>query len=510
MKSGVEDPAVRLPDANIVASHSFDDGFVNVPNVPVFAEHETTAKDGRRLQFGINELRAVAERCNRRIRETNDYAAITIGHTPDPAEVQAGNAKMPEVIGFAGPFRLGKMKDKHGRMRYAILSDFHVFEEDHSKLKKNPRRSPEVWLEDDYAEMFLDPIALLGSIPPRLDMGLLYSADHSGPGGRRRIIEKYAAVAPSAANVFIPNDKYQSPTPGGSSAMIGPEEVQQIVEALEQTDWVQWVKSQMQGEQGANATSPEMTPPAPETGPELGEATGEMPEAPPGMAPEAPPGMAPESPPPAEPNGAGPPPGPPGEPEKEEMWKYAADASIEDDNAERPTTDATIDPDSPAPGSNGAVDMEEDAAAAKYSRAGGRSASRRELSQLRAQLQTEVSKRIDAERYSVLFEERQGKAFDLDEEMERCQYSKMPRDEQFTDHLKAMANYRPIPTNVNVTTFDDAVTQNPHRPGNRAGNKERYSQDVRNRAFRHCESKAIAGEDVDYQEVIERMSSGQL
>jgi len=56
--------------------------FVTLRDVPVFVEHETIAKDGRRLRFGRAELEAVCRRCNQRIDQTGDYAAVTLGHTP--------------------------------------------------------------------------------------------------------------------------------------------------------------------------------------------------------------------------------------------------------------------------------------------------------------------------------------------------------------------------------------------------------------------------------------------
>jgi hypothetical protein len=242
--ANVKDPKDPFPD----------DQFDELRNIPVFAEHQTTAKDGRELRFGKNELEAIVHRCNRRINQTGDYAAITIGHTPSPDALAKG-AKMPDLVGFAGPYRLGLLGNEGQGRRYAILADFHIFKDEMQRVRKHPRRSPEVWLEDDYEEMFFDPIAMLGAEAPRLDMGLLYCAPrHSN--GRRRIVEKYTAVAPSAANVFVPDDdirekKYQAnPLSEDSSMALGPDEVRQIVDAIEQLDWVQGVKEMLQADQG--------------------------------------------------------------------------------------------------------------------------------------------------------------------------------------------------------------------------------------------------------------------
>jgi hypothetical protein len=167
------------------------DEFVTFRDVPIFAEHETTAKDGRKLRFTRTELEMIAARCNRRISETGDYAAVTIGHTPDPRVAEIHPGSIPPVVGFAGGFKIGVLGQRGQRQRYAILADLHIYKEDAGRVKKFPRRSPELWLEDKYEEMFLDPIALLGAEAPRLDMGLLYSAMR----GNRRV-EKYALATP--------------------------------------------------------------------------------------------------------------------------------------------------------------------------------------------------------------------------------------------------------------------------------------------------------------------------
>jgi len=187
-----------LPEANVKYGEFPATEFVTMQDVPVFAEHETTTKDGRKLNFGRAELQAVADRCNRRIEQTGDYAAITLGHTPDPS---SPNQQQPEVVGFAGPFRVGLAGAPGQRLRYAVLANFHIYKEDVDKVRKHPRRSPELFVEDTYDDMFLDPIALLGAEAPRLDMGLLYTAHRNG-----RTVHKYTAVAPAAGNVFVPSN----------------------------------------------------------------------------------------------------------------------------------------------------------------------------------------------------------------------------------------------------------------------------------------------------------------
>jgi hypothetical protein len=295
-----------LPVANVrPADNPFpEEQFHRMVDVPVFTEHQTLSRDGRELSFGRKELEAITHRCNRRITQTGDYAAITIGHTPSPDAIKTGTP-MPDLVGFAGPFKLGVLGNPGETRRYAILADFYVFKDEMLRVQKHPRRSPEVWLEDQYEEMFFDPIALLGSEAPRLDMGLtLYSAHRhvSSP----RSVEKYtAAVAPAAGNVFVPThveekQKYQPVTEEVSIMALSPQDVSQIVDAIEQLDWVQGVKGLLADTQDAPGSlgQGEELPPAPPQPEELPVAPpqAEAPiDAPPEAAapPEAPPAAGP-------------------------------------------------------------------------------------------------------------------------------------------------------------------------------------------------------------------------
>jgi len=312
-----------------------EDEFLAVDNVPVFCEHETTTKDGRQIVFGYDELKLVADRCNRRIAESGDYAAISIGHTPSP-EAKSAGAPDPDVVGFAGPYRMGVLGKPGQRQRHAILADFHIFKDDVGRFKKHPRRSPELWLEDRYEEMFLDPIALLGAEAPRLDLGLLYSAVFHR-GGKSRRVEKYAAVSPGPGNVFVPgDDSTKQPYSGENPMEMQDDVIQRICEAIGQTDEMQFIRQLMAekaggggGELAGEAPAPSLesaTPPAaplaaPEAGPPVespaGPPVGDPAAGPPPGPMDAPP-PAPPAPPEAGPPGATPPPvpGPEEEPEK--------------------------------------------------------------------------------------------------------------------------------------------------------------------------------------------------
>lgn len=206
--------------------------YTMVPDVPVFGEHETTVRDGRKLTFGRRELIAIAQRCNRRIKETGDYAAVIVGHTSDPTEENPSEER--PVVAFAGPFRAERGPDS----KWQIRADFHFYKGQEETLRRFPRRSAELWLEDQFEDMVLDPICLLGGDRPRLDLGLLYSASRHG-----RLVERYAA-GPSALSVAPRGEveirKYTASQSQGDSVMaLSPEDVQQIVAALaEAKPWI--------------------------------------------------------------------------------------------------------------------------------------------------------------------------------------------------------------------------------------------------------------------------------
>lgn len=444
----------EIPTANILpAARDFpEDAWVNLPNVPVFAEHTTTTKRGRELSFGRWELEAVCRNCNRRIRDTGDYAGLVVGHTRDP-ETAASAPPMP-LVGLAGPFRMGLIRQPGGKAKWAILADFHVRREEADVLRRFPRRSPELWLEDSYEDMCLDPIALLGAEAPRLDMGLLYSALRRQDG---REVEKYSACAPSATSVFVPGDKQSArqdysaesssapdstveprtshPGTENNAMPFSPEDVKQIVDALEQQDWVQWVKSQMKA----------APPVADAAGPPIGE--------PPAVPP-------------------------------------LADAA-----AAPPTT-----PPAPPP---------EDNLPLKYSKLSGEVGTLRQtVDVLRGQLEEERGRRINTERYAALADCRRTRLFDLDAEFELVKYGRLS-DEQFTAHVERIStNYREIPLDVNLPTFDLPAATSLSRPGGQK-NRERYSKEVSDEALKIAKQKAMRGEPVSYEEVLEEVASGK-
>lgn len=471
------EPGGEIPLASIQpAGRDFpDDLWLNLANVPVFAEHSTQTKGGKQLTFGRRELAAVCANCNRRIRETGDYAGIIVGHTPDPDAGQQGPDKA--LVGLAGPFRMGLIQQPGGQAKWAILADFHVNRKHASVIEDYPRRSPELWVEDSYAEMYLDPIALLGAEAPRLDMGLLYSARRARDGKQ---VEKYSACAPSATGVFVPDadatatsrpkqaaqpEQYaadevaSNPQESKESAMaLSPEDLSQIVQAIEQTDWAQWVRTKMQ------ADTPADQPPA--------------------KTPDNPEQFAAENEPPTTP-------APPVTPEP------PATPVVDPSMAAPPAVTApppVPDPNDPLP--------------VKYSRLSGEVGTLRQtVDALKSQLDHERALRVNTERYAALAERRRSRMFDLNAEFETLRYGKAT-DEQFAAHVKCIdENYREIPLDTNVPTFDGPGAFGP-RPGGKV-NKERYSKEASDQALKIAKAKAMRGEPASYEEELEKIVNGE-
>lgn len=417
-----------------------EDEFVRIENVPVFAEHSTTKPDGTPLQFGAYELQLIAERCNRRIHETGDYAAVCVGHTPKP-EARAAGAPMPPLIGFAGPFRLGVLGSGEAR-RHVILAVFWIRRDEIDTFRRHPRRSPELWLEQDYADMILDPIALLGAEPPRLDMGLVYSRMQASDG---REVLKYSSMAasPGASNVFVPSDRLQHAADSNPEATMDSNLVSQIVQAMTSLPAWQFLESLMEQSQG--------DPP----GGGLPAAPPEEPAMDPAGPPPAAPPVAPASP-PAPPMDE-PPSGPPSEPPMEdEPEKYAALDAMDDEEIEqymarrkRRYEAGSLEQDDSGPAS-GSLDP----APSQYSRshAGAMhyAAQAQRLQAEKSQLQAEVHRlravATDSSRRTKLAElQNDGVILNVDEEMTRVCYSRM-NDAQFNGHVEAITkNYQRVP-----------------------------------------------------------------
>ena len=181
------------------------DEYIVYRNVPVFDEHQ--GDDG--VFWGKQLLQCIAQNNNDRIEDTGDWCPIVVGHTPDPDDDGKGQ---PEIIGYAGPFSVSVIGNK--TPRNAIVADFRIFADKKDTYRQNPRRSVELWPEEDPTKAFFDPIAVLGAETPRRALGIVYSRpgrkgkqpikyEMGGEGGG----ESVTHAAPGGTNTFIPGGK---------------------------------------------------------------------------------------------------------------------------------------------------------------------------------------------------------------------------------------------------------------------------------------------------------------
>lgn len=172
-----------------------EEDFIVLHDVPVWKEHVN--RDG--IHFGPRELRQVCDNCNERIEDTGDFSPVVLNHT------QEDGSSDPEVVGFAGPFRVGTLGNT--KPKAAIFATLRIYHKDADRLRKFPRLSVEYWAnEDEPTNGYFDPISLLGAKTPELDLGIHYSRK-AGDGMRvlrYSRVTRFEATSPGGSNSFPP------------------------------------------------------------------------------------------------------------------------------------------------------------------------------------------------------------------------------------------------------------------------------------------------------------------
>lgn len=201
--------------------------------VAVLDEHLLTDEEGKPIEQLTPEiLQRIADNNNKRIKDTGDYCPIVIGHTKDGDHEK----DQPEVIGFAGPF---KVKKFFNTGKKALFARWRVFKDKVDLLRKFPRRSVELWV----SRWEIDPISVLGATTPDRDLGLV----RLSRGGERSQTQE------------CPMDPNQI--------------AQQVVALLQQTDEWKFLSSLKQEAEGMEEEAP--APGADQNvPPEMGDETG--------------------------------------------------------------------------------------------------------------------------------------------------------------------------------------------------------------------------------------------
>lgn len=126
-----------------------DNKYYLVRDVPIFSEHVKYTKDGHVDIIDENDLRSIVNRMRR-----FGPASVIVGHTSSDNKYDE-----QEVVGLAFGFRIHDGDDGKKYLMCDIITT------NPDMLNKYPRRSIELW--DDYT---VNPIALLGSSTPKLDL----------------------------------------------------------------------------------------------------------------------------------------------------------------------------------------------------------------------------------------------------------------------------------------------------------------------------------------------------
>jgi hypothetical protein len=200
-----DDPTI----SELVESRFTPDQYQRLHNVAMFHEHTVPAqkiqdKEVPAQHYGRDELAEMVDGMNDRILDHDEFSPITRGHTGQKPGAKDGDRQMPEVLGFAGPYKLGMIGRKNPR--WAIFGTEYHMKDAVPELRKRVGRSPEVWRYSRMRDRFFYPIATLGEEMPRLNLPPAHysrrSADESPV-----FVECYSAVFPGGNNTFVPSFK---------------------------------------------------------------------------------------------------------------------------------------------------------------------------------------------------------------------------------------------------------------------------------------------------------------
>lgn len=401
-------------------------------------------------------------------------------------------------------------------------------------LKEYPRRSAEIWAEEKYEDMYLDPISLLGADTPWADMGVLYQKKDSG-------VERlcYCAVAPSVgiaqapsgSNTYVPGqvkigepkkkkEKYAMFYGEGMDMMTDDQRniAQSVVSAIFQSPEFGFLRQLMEAKKQQESEGAEQQPDAMSPLGGGGAEIGEPASPPASVAPATPPSAPDESldeeedepftendfstaspeegPAPAEEPESLPEPSEEPTPTDEAEEPALDEEEPEDELDEEPSlnqpsedleTDETdeepednINDVEPADESTDELDDEDyDESYEEEPMDNGKVDDfERRIHRLEVLLNASLKKSTTQERYSKLSDLRQRYLFDENAEREKCAYAKM-NDEEFENHCADIeANYRKNPNYIEVPAYltQSASQYAGDRPGAVQYSKEREDQ----------------------------------
>jgi len=247
-------------DEEEVARRKFDpERYQHVPGVCVFAEHKTTTADGKKRKYGLHDLIRIVRGNNDRISDVAAFPAISDGHTSNPGD---SNHREPRILGYAGNYRLGRIGRK--KPRWAIFQDEYHMKDASDVLKDKPRRSVELWTFADGRAHF-DPVAAIGAEAPRLPLPQRFSTfAYENASVERYTFDAGGWASPGAGSTHVPTmgsktkvkTTYSAEPDGAATnpgeedmARLSPEDLQEIVAAIANTEQFKWITAKMEEEQ---------------------------------------------------------------------------------------------------------------------------------------------------------------------------------------------------------------------------------------------------------------------
>lgn len=212
------------------AAERREDGeFVDLGWRPIFKEHTNSRDFDEPVTFDRSAMVQISERCNQRITDDNDFVPIVVRHTKEYG------SNDPEVVGLAGPFKAQKLRSG----LWGIYAKWRLYKQDADKSRKYPRVSVEYWAnKSNLKNGYFDPISLLGSETPELDLGIHYQADPRDEDKqlvRYSKVYRYQAAAPGGANTFVPGGTEEEPKRYQSGGSLSQADLQQIIAAIAPT-----------------------------------------------------------------------------------------------------------------------------------------------------------------------------------------------------------------------------------------------------------------------------------
>ena len=232
-----------LPEEELARKKFGDDRYSQHRDVCVFAEHAAVDGQGKNRQYDLAEMVRICRACNFRIRDFDGFAPISDGHTPDEPGLPE-----PDILGYAGPFRLGMVGRE--KPRWAIFCDEWHAKDQAERLASKPRRSVELWtFKSDPTRTHFDPIAAIGSETPRLALPVKFRRQKKDGA----LVERYTFSAPSSGVPSLPGGgnthvlKFEEKQP-----MLANEELAQIMSAFMETPQMQFLDQLMQQHQSTH------------------------------------------------------------------------------------------------------------------------------------------------------------------------------------------------------------------------------------------------------------------